>query len=131
MSFDDARPDRPVRDYIAALNAHDLQRVLDAFTDDAVVMAPETPTAVGSAAVRALYEARFATYDYARELHIDDVVEHDGLAVARCHTTGTLTLRQNGTAVEAISRELFTLRRGDHGWHIRHYMFNAPAPLPH
>jgi ketosteroid isomerase-like protein len=120
-----------VRTYFDGLNRHDIDTVMSAFTDDAVVMPHESPTVCGAVEVEATYRERFARFGYGRELHVDDVVDSGDLAVARCHTTGTLLLKETGATIELESRELFALRRKDDGWRISCYMFNPPAPMAH
>lgn len=49
------------------------------------------------------------------------------MATARAHTTGTITFLADNNVIEAVSRELFVLRKSAEGWRITDYMFNRPA----
>jgi len=118
----------PIEKYFEALNAHDLDSVVGVFTVDATLMPNEAESAVGIAEVRAAYAHRFTVFDYDRELHIDDWVADGDVAVVRCHTTGSFTMRRTGTMIDAISRELFALQRSNGHWKIRFYMFNRTTP---
>ncbi len=114
----------PIETYIAGLNAHDLDTVVSAFTSDGALMAHEAETAVGTAELSAAFAQRFTMFDYGRQLHIEDWYGDAEVAVVRCHTTGSLTIRATGVTVEAVGRELFALRRVDGQWKIASYMFN-------
>jgi len=118
----------PVEAYIAGLNAHDLDGVINSFTDDVAVMPPEAETVVGLAAARAEYIHRFTMFDYGRVLHVDEWFADGDVAVVRCHTTGLLTVKATGVVLEVVARELFGLQRVDGQWKIRCYMFNRTSP---
>jgi uncharacterized protein (TIGR02246 family) len=119
----------PIRAYFDALNGRDLDAVMGVFTADAVVVPNDAASAVGGEAVRATYADRFETFDYRRELHVDDWIVDGDLATVRCHTTGSFTLRAEGRRIDGVSRELFVLQRQSGDWRIRWYMFNRDASL--
>jgi len=118
----------PVERYFEALNKHDLDAVVGLFTDDAAVMASEAPTAVGTAELRGAYTHGFAMMEFERVPEIDETITERDLAVVRCHTKGTFTLKASGMRMEAVSRELFALKRVAGEWKIHSYMFNSPTP---
>lgn len=118
----------PIEAYIHGLNAHDLDAVVGIFADDASLMANESATASGRTEIRAAYAHRFTIFDYGRILHVDDWSADGDLAVVRCHTTGSLTLKATDTTIDAVSRELFALKRVDGEWRIYCYMFNRATP---
>lgn len=70
-------------------------------------MAPKT--AVGGDAIRWLYEQRFPTFGYGRQLPVDEILDGDQVAAVRCHSTGTLVIRESGKEVEATAREILVL----------------------
>jgi len=118
----------PIETYIAALNAHDLDRVVSVFTSDGALMAHEAETAMGSAELRAAFAHRFTMFDYGRKLHVEDWYGDAEVAVVRCHTTGSLTIKATGVTVAAVGRELFCLRHIGGQWKIASYMFNRTTP---
>jgi len=121
----------PVKAYMKALNASDIEAVLALFTDDGSLMANEAPTAVGPAELRATFTRFFSMLEFGRQLHVDEAFTGGDVGVVRSHTTGTLTMRATDTRIEAVSRELFVLQRVGDRWRIRSYMFNAAAPAQH
>lgn len=64
-----------------------------------------------------------------RDLHIDHVREGGELGAMHTHTTGTVTILANDTAISVLSRKLFVVRRSQSGWHITDYMFNRPRQM--
>lgn len=119
----------PVKTYFAALNDKNLDGILEIFTPDAAFMPADAETAIGTEKVRAAYQHRFTMFDYARVLHVDEVIAEGGLGVVRCHSTGTLTLLGSGTTVQAVAREVFTLQKVDGCWMVRMYMNNLPKAV--
>ena len=118
--------------YFHALNGEDLDAIVAAFTEDASVMSPGEPTATGSDQIRDLYRESIGRLGFGRVVHVDELRHEGVLGFARCHTTGTLTLRAEDKTIDAVSRELFGLIDTPAGWRIQCYMFNQPvAVAPH
>jgi uncharacterized protein (TIGR02246 family) len=118
-----------VRAYFSALNGGDRDGILALFADDGSIIADGLPSAAGREQLEAFFDGIFAGMRFARDVHIERIVESDGLAAARSHTTGTVTMLAHNTTQPGISRELFVLRRSDGAWRIVDYMFNLP-PAP-
>ncbi len=132
MSTDQAPSvSRVVASYMDRLNAADVQGLAALFAADGTVMAPEAPTATGRDALLRFFDQILTAMRFGRELQIDEVHTEGGLAVVRCHTTGTITRRESGVTVEAESRELFALVDGPDGWQIQTYVFNSPSAAGH
>ena len=132
MSTDQAPSvSRVVAAYMDRLNAADVQGLVALFATDGTVMAPEAPTVRGHDALLRYFEQVLTAMRFGRELHVDEVQADGGLAVVRCHTTGTVTRRGPGVTVEAESRELFALIDGPDGWRIQMYVFNSPSAAGH
>lgn len=90
-------------------------------------MKTKEPTSAWSSSSSARNRNRpSSTIRFYRELHIDEIREESDVAVARTHTTGTLTPVATNAAVPLGSRELFVLRRTGADWKITDYMFNRP-----
>lgn len=118
---------RPVEEYFTALNAGDDSALQQLFEPDGKVLPPGEATVTGRDAVGEFYRTRFAAVQFGRDLRVHDVVCEGNTGAVHCSTTGTVTIRATGHEQEVDSRELFVLRRGDDGWRIQYYMFNAPS----
>lgn len=115
-----------VRSYFLALNKKDIDQVTGLFTDDAVLMLNDAKTVTGKSKVYDMYEHRFSTVSFGRDVHIDDLSVDGDLAVVRAHSTGTVTPLSTEEAVAVLGRELFVLQKLDGAWRIRCYMMNQP-----
>ncbi len=119
----------PVRAHFEALNRKDIDGLMRLFTNDSVVMVSEAETATGTDQMRAAYEYCFTIFEFGRELHVDESLVRDNVAVVRCRSTGSLKLPASGQTLQAVAREIFVLQLGDDGWKVRSYMNNLPKPL--
>jgi ketosteroid isomerase-like protein len=118
-------PDATVRAFVIALNASDPDAAAATFDPNGSLMADEVATLTGAQAVREYFAGVFASVRFARDVHIDRMVEDGKLATIEAHTTGTTTLVTTGDAVPAyVSRQLFVLRRAAGEWRIVEYMYN-------
>ena len=117
-------PEATIRAYMTALNAADLDGILAVFGSDGSILPDEFPTATGQEQLRLLFAAILKARSFGRELHVDRIVEGDDLATVQTHTTGMLTMLDTNTTIQAVSRELWVLRRTDDEWRIVDYMFN-------
>lgn len=116
-----------VRAYFEALNRSDVDGVVALFAEEGSLLPDESPTATGREQLRRAYERTFQAISLQRELHIDQIREGSDVAVARTHTTGTLTFLAANNTITMGSRELFVLRRTGTDWQINDYMFNRPG----
>ncbi len=121
-----------LNDYEAALNKEDTARVLEYFTDDAAVLAPNSPTAVGREAVGKLYDEVFGAVAFDIKFTIAELVElSPDSAYFRSTSNGTVMVRASGAVVPAAYHELFVLSRTPKGeWKIARYSFSSTNPPP-
>jgi uncharacterized protein (TIGR02246 family) len=124
---DDAAVQDIIDAYADRLRAADVAGVIDLFTADAAVMAPELPTTVGKDALEAVYRGALdgVAMDFAFEY--DEIVVRGETAIARTRTSGVNTVRATGAEMPARYRELFVLEREQGGWKIAWYTFQ-PRP---
>ncbi len=123
-----ASVENTVRAYFDALNLSDTEAVVALFAEDGSLLGDESPTATGHEQLRRAYEEAFREIRFQREVRIDRIREGSDVAVARTHTTGTLTFRAVNDTITTGSRELFVLRRSGADWLITEYMSNRPGP---
>ena len=113
--------------YETALNASDVDAVLELYAPDGVFMPSSAPTAEGADQVRASYEFVFSTIQLAIGFSIDEIEVHGDLAFARTGSTGTVRILADGTSAPEENRELFIFEKQRGEWKIARYMFNKTS----
>ncbi len=113
--------------YETALNASDVDAVLELYAPDGVFMPSSAPTAEGADQVRATYEFVFSTIQLAIGFSIDEIEVRGDRAFARTGSKGTVTVLADGTTAPEENRELFVFQKEDGVWKIARYMFNKTS----
>jgi uncharacterized protein (TIGR02246 family) len=115
--------------YEQALNASDVAGVVQLYTDDAALLAPNAPSAVGIDAVRAAYTGIFHAIDLDLTFEIAEVnvVSHDW-AVLRSTSNGSITILADGAEIPSSNQELFMLHKTDGHWKLARYSFSSVLP---
>ena len=99
------------------------------FTDDAYLMAPDTPTLQGRTAVEAYYQSIFDQYLTGLESRYDEVEVSGTLAYGRGFATVTLTPRAGGTSLTTTAKYLNILKKQPDGtWKTTHDIWNGNEP---
>ncbi len=116
--------------YETALNASDTGAVMPLYAEDGVFMAPYSPSAVGTAAVRKAYEATFKAITLNVKFHVVEVVQTSpDWAFARTNSAGTVTIHATGAKSAEANQELFIFRKDADGkWKIARYGFSTTNP---
>jgi uncharacterized protein (TIGR02246 family) len=115
--------------YEQALNASDVEGVVRLFTNDAVVLAPNAPSAVGIDAVRATYTGIFQAIDIDLSFDVAEVnVVSPHWAFLRSTSHGTVTNLANGAKIPGRSQELFVLHKSQGRWKLARYSFSSTLP---
>jgi uncharacterized protein (TIGR02246 family) len=110
--------------YRDALNASDVNKVLQLYADDGVFMPSSALSAIGPAQVKGAYEFVFSQIQLNIEFYIDEIVIDHEYAFARTTSQGTTLIHANGQTVPEENRELFVLQKHNGEWKISRYMFN-------
>ena len=113
--------------YETALNASDVDAVLQLYAPDGVFMPSSAPTAEGADQIRASYEFVFSTIQLAISFSIDEIGVHGDLAFARTGSKGTVKILAEGASVPEANRELFVFEKHRGEWKIARYMFNKTS----
>ncbi len=113
--------------YEKALNASDVDAVLELYADDGVFMPSSAPTAVGIESVRAAYEHVFTTIKLNIAFTVEELVADGSTAFARTRSKGSVTVLADGTTAPEENRELFVFQKEDGVWKIACYMFNKTS----
>ena len=115
--------------YQDALNASSTEAVMKLYAPDGIFMPQNSPSSIGTAAVRAAYDAVFSaitlrvafTLAEAKQLSPD-------WAFARTNSAGTATVNATGEHSAEANQELFIFKKGDDGeWRAR-YCFSTTNP---
>ena len=118
-----------LRSYEQALNAGDVQGVVKLYTDDAVVLPPNAPSAVGIDAVRATYTGIFQAIHINLTFGIAEVnVVSPEWAFLRSNSNGTVTILATGAQIPSSNHELFVLHKTQGGWKLARYSFSSVLP---
>jgi uncharacterized protein (TIGR02246 family) len=122
--------EKVLKRYEQSLNAGDVDGVARLYTDDAVLLAPGAPSAVGINAVRAAYTGLFQTIDFDLSFDIAEVqVVSPDWAFLRSTSHGVVTILANGARIPSSNQELFVLHRSRGGsWKIARYSFSSVLP---
>jgi uncharacterized protein (TIGR02246 family) len=120
-----------LKSYEKALDAGDVEGVARLYTDDAVVLAPNAPPAVGIDAVRAAYTGIFQTIGLDLTFKVAEVnVVSPNWAFLRSTSNGVVTILANGAQVPSSNQELFVLHKSHGGWKLARYSFSSTLPAP-
>lgn len=118
-----------LKSYQQALDASDVEGVVQLYSDDAVVLAPGAPSAVGIDAVRAAYTGIFQAIDIELTFDIAEVnVVSRNWAFVRSTSSGAVTIRANGAQTPSSNQELSVLHRSLGRWKLARYSFSSVLP---
>src|SRR5207244_4472291 len=114
-----------LKSYEQALNASDVEGVVKLYTDDAVLLPPNAPTAVGIDAVRATYTGIFQAIDIDLTFEIAEVkVVSPDWAFLRSTSKGSITILAKGAKIPSSNHELFVLHKTHGRWKLARYSFS-------
>jgi uncharacterized protein (TIGR02246 family) len=116
--------------YNAALNASDTGAVLPLYAADGVFMAPFSPSAVGTEAVRKAYDAVFAAITLTVKFDIAEIMElSPDWVFARTNSAGTTLNHATGATTSEGNQELFLFHKDKSGrFKIARYSFSPTKP---
>jgi uncharacterized protein (TIGR02246 family) len=118
-----------LKSYREALNASDIEGVVRLYTDDAVLLPPNAPSAVGIKAVREAYTGIFQAIDIDLSFKIAEVnVVAPNWAFLRSTSNGVVTNLANGAQIPSSNHELFVLHKSQGRWKIARYSFSSVLP---
>ena len=110
---------------VDADNASALERVLEHYAPDAMLLPPNEPPVEGHAAIRPRYEGLFAAYRPEIVARVDEVCVSGVLGFVRGHNGGRLVSRNGGADRTLDDVYIMMLRRGADGrWRISHLMWH-------
>jgi uncharacterized protein (TIGR02246 family) len=129
MATDEEAIAAVLANYQDALGRSDADAVAELFTTDGVLMAQESPSAVGIDAVRQAYGALFGAIALDIRFEIAEVRPlAPEWAFARTTSTGTIEVKATGARLPEANQELFIFQKVDGAWKIARYCFSTTLP---
>jgi uncharacterized protein (TIGR02246 family) len=110
--------------YQDALNASDVNKVVELYTKNGVLMANAAPTADGAEQVKGTYQYVFDNYKYTLQFSVIEIVVNGNTAFARSISKGSFVIKASSQTVADENRELFTFEKENGQWKIARYMYN-------
>jgi uncharacterized protein (TIGR02246 family) len=129
MNTDEQAVAAVLKRYELALNASDTGAVVNLYAPDAVFMAQNSPSAVGSDAVRRTYDAVFSAIRLKVEFKIAEIRQlAPDWVLARTNSIGQVTVHATGENAPEANQELFLFQRVGGAWKIARYCFSTTNP---
>lgn len=118
-----------VKSYERSLNSSDVAGVAQLYTDDAVLLPPNAPSAIGIDVVRATYTGIFQSISLSLTFDIAEVkLVSPEWAFLRSNSTGTIKILANGVQIPSSNHELFVLHKVQGRWKFARYSFSSALP---
>jgi uncharacterized protein (TIGR02246 family) len=117
-----------IQHYEAALNANDIDTILDLYGNEPVFMPQHAPAMVGRDAVRAAYAHVFATIKLDIRFATYEIEIHGDTAWARTSSAGSTRILAADAVIDEGNNELFVFKREGGEWKIHRYLFATTQP---
>jgi uncharacterized protein (TIGR02246 family) len=117
-----------IEKYERALNANDIDTILDLYGREPVFMPQHAPAMIGREAVRAAYKNVFDTIKLEIAFSIHEVEVLGDVAWARTSSAGRTRILAADVEVKEGNNELFVFRKEDGEWKIHRYLFATTQP---
>jgi uncharacterized protein (TIGR02246 family) len=115
--------------YETATNAGDLDRWIQTFAEDAVLLPPDPPMMAGRAAIRDFAkQSYFDPFKLQLSFSFSDLTVSGDWAFAHGPYTLSLTPKDGSPAVQAKGKFVDVFRRRPDGWKFARVIFNSDAP---
>lgn len=118
-----------IKNYAEALNANDINTILNLYGKEPVFMPQHAPALIGREEVRAGYQYVFSTIKLDIVFDIHEVEILGDTAWVRTSSQGTTTILANGKEIKEGNNELFIFRKENGEWKIHRYLFSTNQPL--
>ena len=115
--------------YADALNQSSTAAVMPLYAPDGIFMPQNSPSSIGTEAVRAAYDAVFAAITLAVTFRLEEVHQiAPDWAFARTNSAGTVTVHATGEHSAEANQELFLFQKIAGAWKIARYCFSTTNP---
>lgn len=113
-----------IHSYQAALNASDVNKVIDLYASNGVLLANAAPSAEGAEQVKGTYQYVFDNFAYTLTFTILEIQVNGNVAFARSTSKGSFVIKASKQTVSDENRELFVFEKKEGQWKIARYMYN-------
>ena len=115
----------------AAANAGDVESLVSLYTDDAVMMDPDTPAKIGKEAIRTGVQAFYDQVVLETDSAVEEVRLAGEWAFVRGTFNSTATPKAGGAPVQFAGKWVEIRERQDDGsWKISSGIWNSDQPMP-
>ena len=115
--------------YQDALNQSNTDAVMKLYASDGVFMPQNSPSSVGSQAVRKAYDAVFDAIQLTVKFEIAEVCQlAPDWAFARTNSAGKVKVHATGESAAEGNQELFVFQKIGGDWKIARYCFSTTNP---
>ena len=115
--------------YEDALNHSSTDAVMPLYAPDGIFMAQNSPSNIGTAAVRAAYDAVFAAITLTVTFKVEEVHQvAPDWAFARTNSAGHVKVHATGEISTEANQELFVFQKIEGAWKIARYCFATTNP---
>ena len=131
MNVDETAVAAVLSSYEQALNQSDTSAVMALYAPDAVFMPQNSPSAIGSEAIRTAYDAVFGAITLTVTFQIGEIRQlAPDWAFARTNSAGSVKVHANDAVISEGNQELFLFQKVSGNWKIARYCFSTTNP-PH
>ena len=115
--------------YQDALNASSTEAVIKLYAPDGIFMPQNSPSSIGTVAVRKAYDAVFHAITLSVTFNVAEVQQlAPDWAFARTNSAGTATVHATGERSAEANQELFLFQKLEGAWKIARYCFSTTNP---
>ncbi len=118
--------------FMADTRAGNIDRMMNFYSDSAVVMPPNAAPVSGRDAIRQFWTGFVAAYNITDfKLITDDVTQSCELAAERGHFDLTMTMKEGGSPIHDVGKYVVVRRKVNGQWKAITDMFSSNMPVPH
>ena len=120
--------------YSKALDANDVETLVELYSPNGVFMREDMPAVVGRDALRDSYKNVFATLKVGLSFKVQEAEQSGDLGWAHSVSTGKVKVLASGAETSESYNQLIVFRKEGGAWKIRSYLYasnkSAPGQVP-
>ena len=116
--------------YSKALDANDVETLVELYSPNGVFMREDMPAVVGRDALRDSYKNVFATLKVGLSFKVQEAEQSGDLGWARSVSTGKVKVLPSGAETTESYNQLIVFRKEGGAWKIRSYLYASNKAAP-